>query len=128
MARARFIAALAALLLCLLPAAVRAESQTLYVNVSGGSGTPPAVGVKVDVLDMQGNLLGSGVTNDIGNATITFEIPEGVDKVLIEADTGKGQGRKDFAVTEIGNARRAGMALLMFTGNRAATGAEMIEL
>jgi hypothetical protein len=128
MARARLLAALAALLLCLLPAAAHARSQPLHVGVSSADGSGPVVGVKVDIRDMQGNLLGSGVTNSSGNASVTIELPDGVDKVLIDIDAGKAQGRSTFAVVDVRHASPTGMGIAMHTGIHSAAGAEFIEL
>jgi len=128
MARARFIAGLAALLLCLLPAAAHARSQPLNVHVGSNDGSAPAVGVKVEIRDMQGNILGSGVTNSYGNAGITVELPDGVDKVLIDTDAGKGQGRGAFTVLDLSHASPVGMGITMYTGSHEAAGADLVEL
>lgn len=100
MARPVFLAVLAAIMLCMLPAGVEARSQTLNVRFIGDSGNPPA-GAKVDILDMQGNKLGSGTVGADGNVKITFDLPDGVDKVLVDVDAKDAQGRGTSAVIDL---------------------------
>lgn len=124
MVRPYFIAALAALLIGLMPAVAEARSQTLNINVQTAGSDTSAAGVKVEVSDMDGNKLGSGVTGADGNATITFEVPDGVDKVLIETDV---QGQKGSDVTDLrGVAKDYSLGLL--AGSRVASAADLAEL
>lgn len=126
MVRICLFVAFAALLLCLLPAAAHARSQPLNVSLYNGDGKAPVVGVKVDIRDLNGNLLGSGVTNDRGNAGITIELPDGVDKVLVEIPGENGHGA--FYVLDVSHAYPAGMGFVMSTSTHDATGAELVEL
>src|SRR5262245_46528452 len=100
MVRSGLVAILAALFFCLLPAQVQARSQTLNINIDDRTTAQPAAGVKIDIQDMQGHSLGSGVTGPNGNASITIELPDGVDKVLISTDAGSAGGRPGFWVLD----------------------------
>src|SRR5215470_4218877 len=97
MARAFISAALAALLLCLLPHAAQARTQTLHVATADQQGKP-AVGAKGDIMDMKGNKLGSGTADADGHVGITFERPDGLDKVLIDTDAKDAEGHGIFLV------------------------------
>jgi hypothetical protein len=126
MLRACLFVAFAALALCLLPAAVHARSQPLNVSLHNDDGTAPVVGVKVDVRDLNGNLLGSGVTNGNGNAGITVDVPDGVDKVLVEVPGDKGHGA--FQVLDVSKVSPSGFGFAMYTSSRDSSGADLLEL
>lgn len=119
---ARILAVLLAVIVCLLPAAADARTQTLNVHFYDS-----ATGTKVEIKDMQGNTLGSGTVGADGNASITFEVPDGVDKVLIDTDAGSAQGRSAFLVLDLRNAGQ-GMEVFMSTYSNSATGAELADL
>jgi hypothetical protein len=126
MARAFISAVLAALMLCLLPHAVQARSQTLGVAIFDRQ-AKPAVGAKVDILDMQGNKLGSGTVGANGNVAITFERPDGLDKVLIDTDAKDAEGHGTFAVVDITYAAPS-MGIGMTSGVIGTSTAELVEL
>lgn len=131
MLRPRLIAALAAVLLCLLPAAAHARSVTLSVGILDDSGTPTA-GAKVEILDMQGNKLGSGTVGADGNVRITIERPDGVDpdggdKVLIETDAKNAQGRGTFAVVDLTDSGPL-VGIVVPPGSSFGTGADFVDL
>jgi len=126
MVRACLFAAFASLVLCLLPAAAHARSQPLNVHLGNNDGSAPVVGVKVDILDLNGNLLGSGVTNSNGNAGITVELPDGVDKVLVDIPGEKGHGA--FHVLDVSNVSPSGFGFEMYTSSRESTAADLVEL
>lgn len=126
MARALVSAVLTALMLCLLPAQADARSQTLNIGISDASGKD-AVGAKVDILDMQGNKLGSGTVGADGNARITIELPDGVDKVLIDSDAKDAQGRGTYSVVNLRNAAPT-VGVGIQSGTSGATIAELVDL
>ncbi len=128
MARPCLMAVLMAILLCLVPATAHARSQTLTVGILDSATNQPAVGAKVDIVDMQGNSLGSGVVGPAGNVTITFELPDGVDKLLISADARSAQGRAAFWVMYVRDARPTGMGVAMSTDTYWASGSELMDL
>lgn len=106
MARPLLLAALAAVLLCLLPATADARSVTLTVWVKtteyeDGKPKPAPAGTKVEVTDMQLNKLGSGTTDADGRATITFDLSDDKYAVLVDADVKGADGRGTFETTII---------------------------
>jgi len=128
MVRTRLVAALAAVLLCLLPAAADARSQTFRVYVTEAGTGQRAVGSKVELSDMQGNKLGSGVVDAQGTATITVELADDSNKVLITVDAKDAGGRSGFVVFGPFAADPKGLSVGMETNASRAFASELMEL
>lgn len=102
----------------LLPAAAYARSQTVTITLSG-PGSKPVTGAKIEIVDPQGNLLGSGITDDRGHAVIKFELPDGVDDVVIGTDAQGASGRRAYRSSYIRNAHPEQFGLIIFTTDSA---------
>ncbi len=134
MLRPRLMAALAAILLCLLPAAADARSVTLTVWIqttdyeTGKSKPEVPAGTKVEVTDMQGNKLGSGTTDAEGRAIITFELPDDKYAVLVDADAKGADGRGTFESTVIGSGNPAAGVTHLDVGKGSLSEPNLLEL
>lgn len=93
----RAIAVVAALLLLLaglLPATADAGERVTVTVKLGSAGA----GTKVEILDPQGNSLGSGVADAKGEFKAEVELPDGVDRVVVATNGAAADSRGAFTV------------------------------
>ncbi|MGH8569131.1 MAG: hypothetical protein ACREXU_14245, partial [Gammaproteobacteria bacterium] len=85
----------------LLPEAASGTSATVFVQVTTGDPDyQPVSGAKVEIVDQNGNPLGTGVTDAKGEARIEIEVPEGAESAAIGVDRGGGgaNGYQSFSL------------------------------
>lgn len=77
----------------LLPETAHGRSVTVLVQVTTGDPDyKPVSGAEVEIVDRDGNPLGTGVTDAKGVFKIQIELPEGVEDAVIGVDRGAGGG------------------------------------
>ncbi len=86
------LAVVAFVALVLLSAVAYGRMQKITVEIRGEDDRTPITGAKVELLDPDGNLLGSGTTGPDGLARIEFELPDDVERIIVVSDAKNAAG------------------------------------